>query len=43
MEIRNSICDAVDGIALLHPVLKLIIARCLGLETVDYSFLESFR
>ena len=43
MEIRNSICEAVDGIALLHPVLRLIIAWGLGQEIVDYLFPESLR
>ena len=41
MEIRNSMYEAVDGIALLQPFLNFIIARGLGPETVDYLFPES--
>lgn len=43
MEIRNSICKTVDGIALLHAILKLIITRGLGLGTVDHLAPEAFR
>ena len=43
MELRNSICKAIDGVALLCVVLKIIIAWALGLETIDYPSPEAFR
>ena len=43
MEIRNSICKAIDDIALMHTVFKLIIVRGLGLGTIDYLSPVSFR
>ncbi len=36
MEIHNSNCKAVESVALLHSLLKLIAAWRLGLETFDH-------